>query len=107
MNPEDKAVLKKILAKYPNELTEHEKGVLRARWHYVGRKERDKFAEVLGAKPEHRPAPKTQDSSEEEAIKERLDTLATEPQAQEVAQPPYEPPVTEGEDEDDDEIVEL
>lgn len=52
MNPEAEAKLKKILAKELHELTVEDKAFLKARWTYVGKSSRVKFAKVLDEKIE-------------------------------------------------------
>lgn len=47
MNPEAEALLKKILAKEPVELTEYDKEFLLARRSYVGKVSREKFKDVF------------------------------------------------------------
>lgn len=50
MNPEAEAVLKKILDKDRSELTAFDISFLRARRKYVGKKSREKFADVFNDK---------------------------------------------------------
>lgn len=51
MNPEAEAHLKEILAKSPDALTQDDKDFLKARWHYVGKNSRAKFADIIEEKP--------------------------------------------------------
>jgi len=62
MNPEAQAILDRILKKEIHELTEFDKGFLRARRDYLGRNSRHKFASVLDEK---NPEPKQEEPQEE------------------------------------------
>lgn len=84
MNKEAEARLKKILAKEPHELTDFDKGFLRARRAYVGRRSREKFAEILR---------EAGNVSETKGIKEKLEVAAQE------ADVPFQTVDTEDEEE--------
>ena len=47
MDERSQQMLKEVLDKDPSELTENDKALIRARWSYVGKNSRQKFAEVL------------------------------------------------------------
>ena len=56
MNPEDQAVLDKILAKDPETLTEEEKGFLRARSSYLKKAQLKEYDSIIN--PKAKPAEK-------------------------------------------------
>lgn len=62
-------VLDAIFAKEISELTENDKGILRARADVIGRNNRKKYAEVLGQAPEPQAA-QPQEEGNQEVVKD-------------------------------------
>lgn len=52
MDERSQKVLDAILAKDPSQITEEDKAILRARWSYVGKNSRARFADILQEKPQ-------------------------------------------------------
>lgn len=91
MNPEAQEVLKRILDKELHELTSYDKGFLKARWTYVGKNSRKKFASIFDEKPEQ-----IDEKKEDEGDDTNEEQTNTFP-------PTNEEPANEDEDQDDGE----
>lgn len=104
LEPTTKAKLKHILAKDINELTDYDKGFLRARIDYIGQKERDRLGDVL---TESKGDKKAREQREQEAkdTKEQAEEQSRQDQNAhlEPVIPDDEEELDEDEDEEEDE----
>lgn len=108
MDPKSEEKLKSILAKEPFELTSDDKGFLKARIHYVGKKSRAKFADVFNEVPEEPKQEKSAEAQETENEKKTEGEITEEAATTESS--PFETEMVDikddTEDEDEDDIVE-
>lgn len=97
LEPTTKAKLKHILAKDVNELTDYDKGFLRARVDYIGQREKDRLGDVLAESRSERKAREAR----EQAAKDAKDQA--EEQSKQDQNAHLEPSTDEDEEEEEEE----